>query len=214
MGTIAAIPEWAAPALQGLAFWLGSQHSLGLASNISEGAITWELMRQLFTHRSSARFLEAEVFYRHIPEFRATGVAPTSRERADLAIARATRKDRATSYGTGEVEAVIEVKHSRSRKDLVWQDIDYLSERRAKNPAVRTFLIYASINERPTDFTNPDGSSVTPRSRETPNGSRYRVRRVCRATKLIPSKNKNASGHYAVLIEVAPPKSSAANDAQ
>lgn len=213
MGKIVAIPDWAAPALQGLAYWLGSQHSLGLASNISEGAITWELMRQVFTHRMPARHLEAEVFYRHIPEFRSGGVAITSRERADLVIARTVRADRATSFATGDVEAVLEVKHSRSRKDLVWQDIDYLAEQRNKNPAVRAFLIYASINERPSDFTSADGAAIAPRNRETPNGSKYRVRRVCRATKVIPSKNKSAIGHYAVLIEVAPPRTAAANDA-
>lgn len=213
MAKIAAIPAWAAPSLQGLAYWLGSQYSLGLAANISEGAIAWELMRQVFTHRIPARYLEAEVFYRHIPEFVATGVPKNSRDRADLVISTAVRADRTASYAAGDIEAVIEIKHSRSRKDLVWQDIDYLADRRAKNPAVRAFLIYASINERPEDFTNPDGSSIIPRNRQTPKGSRYRVRRVCRATKIIPSKNKNATGHYAVLIEIAPPKSGAANDA-
>ncbi|KAB8059913.1 hypothetical protein GCN74_11090 [Janthinobacterium sp. FT14W] len=212
MGKIVAIPDWAAPSLQGLAYWLGSQHSLGLAANISEGAIAWELMRQVFTHRITARHLEAEVFYRHIPEFRNAGVAQSSRERADLVISKVVRADRTNSYAIGNIEAVIEIKHSRSRKDLVWQDIDYLAERRAMNPSVRTFLIYASINERPHDFTNTDGSSITPRNRKTPNGSKYRVRRVCRATKIIPSKNKNATGHYAVLIEVAPPASDTAND--
>ncbi|MBH9575273.1 hypothetical protein [Inhella proteolytica] len=213
MGKIVAIPDWASPALQGLCFWLGSQHTLGLAANISEGAIAWELMRLVFTHRLPDRHLEAEVFYRHIPEFLASGVANDSRERADLAIAKKARMDRGTSYATGDVEAVIEVKHSRSRKDLIWQDIDYLGERRSKSPAVRAFLIYASINERPEDFTNIDGSAITPRYQVTPSGTKYRVRRVCRATKIIPSKNKNATGHYAILIEVAPPHSKAANDA-
>jgi hypothetical protein len=213
MGKIAAIPDWAAPSLQGLAYWLGSQYSLGLAANISEGAIAWELLRQVFTHRMLPRHLEAEVFYRHIPEFRHTGVARNSRERADLVIATAVRADRTASYLPGDVEAVVEIKHSRSRKDLVWQDIDYLAERRANSPGVRAFLIYASINERPRDFTNAEGAAITPRNRQTPSGSKYRVRRVCRATKIIPAKNKSATGHYAVLIEVAPPKSAAANDA-
>ncbi len=213
MGKIVAIPDWAAPSLQGLAYWLGSQYSLGLAANISEGAIAWELMRQVFIHRGAPRHLEAEVFYRHIPEFRNTGVAKNSRERADLVITKEVRADRTISYALGNVEAVIEIKHSRSRQDLVWQDIDYLAERRAKNPEVRAFLIYASINERPEDFTNQDGSSITPRNHHTPTGSKYRVRRVCRATKIIPSKNRNATNHYAVLIEVTPPKRAAANDA-
>lgn len=213
MGKIAAIPDWASPALQGLCYWLGSQYTLGLAANISEGAIAWELMRLVFTHRLPDRHLEAEVFYRHIPEFLASGVAKNARDRTDLVIAKRDRTDRTTSYSTGDVEAVIEVKHSRSRKDLVWQDIDYLGERRSQIPAVRAFLIYASINERPMEFTNSDGSAITPRYQTTPKGTKYRVRRVCRATKIIPSKNKNATGHYAILIEVAPPKAEATNDA-
>ena len=209
MEKIVSIPDWAEPSLQGLAYWLGSQHSLGLASNISEGAITWELMRQVFIHRTPLRWLEAEVFYRHIPEFRTAGVSNKSRERADLVITRSARVDRSIPYAFGDVEAVIEVKHSRSRRDLVWQDIDFLAERRSINPTVRAFMIYASINERPSEFTNSVGGAIVPRTQSTPNGSKFNVRRVCRATKIIPSKNKNASGHYVVMIEVAPPRHTA-----
>lgn len=100
----------------------------------------------------------------------------------------------------------------RSRKDLLWQDIDYLAAQRSQHPEIRAFLIYATINERPDEFTDSAGASKTPRNRKTRKGSRYRVRRVCRATQRIPSKNKSASGHYAVLIEVAPPKVAARND--
>ena len=213
MAKILPIPDWAAPALQGLAYWLGSQHALGLSANISEGAIAWELIRQVFTHRLPNSHVEAEVFYRHIPELNGTGQLASSRERADLVVANADRSNREVSYAAGSVEAIIEIKHSRSRKELVWQDIDYLSEQRAKHPELRAFLIYASINERPTDFTDETGASVDPRNRKTPNGHRYRVRRVCRATHRIPSKNKSAIGHYAVLIEVAPPIGEAKNDA-
>lgn len=213
MGKIVAIPDWAAPALQGLAYWLGSQHASGIAANISEGAIAWELMRQVHTHRSPLRTLEAEVFYRHIPEFIAGGVAEDARHRADLVIATSTRADRGVSYGVGQVEAVIEVKHSRSRKTLVWEDIDYMADRRVNSPSVRAFLIYATIDSRPEEFTQDDGSAIAPRNQVTPAGSRFRVRRVCRATQLIPSKNKNARGHYAVLIEVDPPKGRTTNDA-
>jgi len=213
MGKIAPIPDWAAPALQGLAYWLGSQHASGLASNISEGAIAWELMRQLHTHRLPLRVLEAEVFYRHIPEFMVGGVPEDARHRADLVIATATRADRGVSYGAGQVEAVIEIKHSRSRKTLVWDDIDYLAERRVSSPSVRAFLIYATIDERPEEFTNADGSAIKPRDQLTPEGSKYRVRRVCRATQRIPSQNRKALGHYAVLIEIDPPKRRTSNDA-
>jgi hypothetical protein len=213
MSTILPIPDWAAPALQGLAYWLGSQDSLGLAANVSEGAIAWELMRQVFTYRLPNRHIEAEAFYRHIPELSQQQNREASRTRADLVIAKNARPDRRASYSVGDVEAVIEIKHNRSRKDLVWQDIDYLAQQRAAHPELRAFLVYASIDERPSEFTDETGASITPRNRKTPNGSRYRVRRVCRATSRIPSKNKLARGHYAVLIEVAPPSHRASNDA-
>jgi hypothetical protein len=38
MTKLPSIPDWVSPALQGLAYWLGSQHAFGLAENISEGA--------------------------------------------------------------------------------------------------------------------------------------------------------------------------------
>jgi hypothetical protein len=212
-GKVAPIPDWAAPALQGLAYWLGAQHALGLAANISEGAIAWELIRQVFTHRLPDRYVEAEVFYRHIPEENSEPGLPVSDERADLVITKVSRPDRGTAFGEHDVEAIIEIKHSRSRKHLVWEDIDYLAAQRSRHPELRAFLIYASINERPPDFTNPTGAAITPRNRKTHAGNRYKVRRVCRATQQIPSKNKLARGHYAVLIEVAPPKAAAQNDA-
>lgn len=205
MAKLPSIPDWASPALQGLVYWLGSQQTLGLSADVSEGAIGWELSRLLFTHRSEERFLEAEVLYRHIPELNEDGDLARSRERADLVIARVRRSAKAVSYDTGDVEAIVEIKHNRSRKALVWEDIDFLGAQRKKIKTIRTFLVYASMNERPNDFTSSDGAAIKPRTRCTPdNKTAYRVRRVCRATSRIPSRNASAIGHYAVLIEVAP----------
>jgi hypothetical protein len=205
MAKLPSIPGWASPALQGLAYWLGSQHALRLAANVSEGAIGWELSRLLFTHLSESRFLEAEILYRHIREFNEDGDLDGSKERADLVIAKVRRSKGAVSYNTGDVEVIIEIKHNRSRKALVWEDINFLGARRKKTKAIRAFLIYASLNERPDDFTSPDGAAIKPRTKYTPGGkTAYRVRRVCRAISRIPSRNKMAIGHYAVLIEVAP----------
>jgi len=200
------IPNWASPALQGLTYWLGSQHALGLAANISEGAIAWELSRLLFAHRDAKRILEAEVLYRHIPELNVRGQLETSLDRADLVIANRARPSRDEPYALGCVEALIEIKHSRSQKRLVWQDIDFLgAQRQASRKRVRAFMIYASVNQRPADFTDGSGAAVKPRNRNSPNQQTpYRVRRVCRATSRIPSQNSGAIGHYAVLIEVAP----------
>jgi hypothetical protein len=204
MKKLSQIPEWATPALQGLSYWLGSQHCTGLAANISEGAIAWELMRLVHAHRSDGRYLEGEVLYRHVPEL-SRGRGRASGERADLVIANVRRQDRTISYARGEVEAVIEIKHNRSRKALVWEDIDFLADQRAMCRDVRAFFIFASVNERPKYFTSKDGSSITPRNRTTPTSDKsYRVRRTCRATQRIPAKNKKAIGHYSVLIEVAP----------
>jgi len=198
------IPSWAGPALQGLSYWLGSQHCARLAGNVSEGAIAWELMRLVHTHRDDGRFLEAEVLYRHVPELN-EGAVNGSNERADLVIANTRRADRTESYRRGEVEAVIEIKHNRSRKSLVWADLDYLAERRSKCRTIRAFFIYASIDERPSEFTNRDGSSITPRNQLTPSKKHgFKVRRTCRATQIIPGKNGKAKGHYSILIEVSP----------
>jgi hypothetical protein len=199
------IPDWATPALQGLAYWLGSQHTLGLAANISEGAIAWELSRLLFAHRDERRILEAEVLYRDIPEFADDGSLAESRERADLVIAKHRRKDRNVAYRNGDVEAVIEIKHSRSQRRLVWKDVDFLGQRRASSKLIRAFLIYASVNERPADFTEDSGGAARPRTRRSPSKKHwFRIRRVCRATSRIPKENRTARGHYAILIEVAP----------
>jgi hypothetical protein len=200
------IPQWASPALQGLTYWIGSQYALGLAANISEGAIAWELSRLLFAHRDAKRILEAEVLYRHIPELNADGQLDGLRDRADLVIASRARPNRDEPYAVGSVEALIEIKHSRSPKRLVWQDIDFLgAQRQASHKHVRAFMIYASVNQRPANFTQRSGAAIKPRNRTSPSQQTpYRVRRVCRATSLIPRQNPKAIGHYAVLIEVAP----------
>jgi len=198
-------PDWASPALQGLTYWLGSQHALGLAANISEGAIAWELSRLLFAHRDDKRVLESEVLYRDIPEFAGDSSLVGSLQRADLAISRRKRKDRDSPYREGDVEAVLEIKHNRSQKWLLWKDIDRLGRRRATSKRIRAFLIYASVNERPAEFTQDGGAAIKPRTRNSPSGAtKYRVRRVCRATARIPEQNLTAVGHYAILIEVAP----------
>jgi hypothetical protein len=168
-------------------------------------------MRQIFIYRLPKRHIEAEVFYRHIPELNQQQQLAKSKERADFVIANTRRADRRVAYGLGEIEAIVEIKHNRSRKDLVWLDIDHLATQRIAHPKLRAFLVYATIHERPDEFTDVTGASITPRNRKTPNGSRYRVRRVCRATSRVPSRNKSAIGHYAVLIEVAPPIGRASN---
>jgi hypothetical protein len=205
MSALPPIPDWASPSLQGLAYWLGSQYSFGLAANVSEGAIAWAFNTLVFAHRTQGRHLEAEVQYRHIPELNRRGSLASSRERADLVLANVVRADRGKAYGSGEVEAIIEIKHNRSRKALVWEDIDYLGEQRRKNRSIRAFLIYASINDRPEEFTDLSGASPNQRNWLTPNKeTNFRIRRVCRATHRIPSQNKLAVGHYAVLVEVEP----------
>ena len=198
------VPAWSSPALQGLAYWLGSQSSFGLDANISEGAITWTLGTLLFAHRDMGLHLESEVMYRHIPEYRTNAAVRRSRARADIVLATTRRTARTEPFGLGEVQAVIEVKHNRSLMGLVWEDVNYLGARRSDSKAIRTFVIYASVNQRPLLFTDELGAAMNPRNARTEAGTLYRVRQVRRATHKIPRRNKDAVGHYAILIEVIP----------
>ena len=198
------IPTWASPALQGLAFWLGYQDAYGIAANLSEGAIATEFLRLMVAHRDPGRVLEPEVLYRHVAELSGSARLRASPERADLVIARLRRADRRRPYPAGAIEALIEVKHSRSQISRVWEDIDFLAEQRTfSGSTIRGFLIYASLGKRPTHFTNEKGAAPPgARLQHTPNGSRYKIRRVCRATARIPKDNIGAAGHYALMIEV------------
>lgn len=205
MMALPSIPDWASRSLQGLAYWLGSQSTIGLAANLSEGAIAWEFSRLLHLHRDDRRILESEVYYRHIPELNVAGALDEANDRADLVIVRRKRKDRTVSYHKGDVEAIIEIKHNRSQKRLLWKDIDFLGQQRTVTRTVRAFLIYASVDERPSEFTQANGRAIKPRNQLTPKDeTSYRIRRVCRATQVVPEDNDTARGHYALLLEVAP----------
>ena len=195
------IPKWASPALQGLAFWLGYQHAYGIAERLSEGAIATEFLRLMVAHCDSNRALESEVLYRHVPEVAFQRKSIGSCDRADLVVATTRRKARNLAFPPASVEAIIEVKHNRSQFAKVWEDIDRLGQQRKLSKArIRCFLIYASVAKRPR-FTD-DSGAATSRIATSPCGTRYKIRRVCRATSRIPSKNPDASGHYAILIEV------------
>jgi hypothetical protein len=196
------IPVWSSRALQGLAYWIGYQHSFGVADRLSEGAIATEFMRLMIVHREVGRTLETEVMYRHIPEISENPLFVSSRMRADLIVSRGGRKRRDHPFAPGAVEAVVEVKHSRSQHSKVLDDIDLLGDlRRFSGAAIRGFLLYAAVNKRPR-FTDILGAGNGTIVESTPKGTRYKVRRVCRATQRVPFRNQSAIGHYVVLIEV------------
>jgi len=196
------IPAWSSRALQGLAYWLGYQHSIGIAERLSEGAIATEFLRLMVVHREAGRVLEPEVLYQHVSELADSAMFNKSRMRADLVVSKGGRRGRKYVFPRGAVEAMIEVKHSRSRFSKVLDDIDRLGKLRdISDSVIRGFLLYASINRRPR-FTGSDGAGDSTTVKKTPNGTRYKVRRVCRATQRVPSRNTSAIGHYVVLIEV------------
>jgi len=136
--------------MRGLAYWLGSQHTLAMDSRVNEGAIAQSLSKLLFVHRDDGRHIETEVLYRHVPELNRGNELDRSQERADLVLANCRRLDRRQPYGAGEVEAIIEIKHFRSPEALMWKDIDYLGEQRRKCNKLRTFLVYASVDKTAT----------------------------------------------------------------
>lgn len=199
-----AMPPWASPVLQGLAFWLGYQRILAPDQYMSEGAIVAELGRLLFAHREPNTVVEPEVFYRHIRGLH--GIRTDSRTRIDLTIARGRRPSRSKKFAQGQVISLIEVKHRQSDSTLVLEDINYLGDALSQNDyRMRGFLIYASEAERPTLFTDRMGRARKPRISTTKRGVRFKVRRVCRAIAKVPSENAAATAHYAVLIEVLRP---------
>jgi hypothetical protein len=196
------IPDWASRAMQGLAYWLGCQDAFGIADRLNEGAIATEFLRLMVVHREPGRVLEVEVLYRDIPEFANSNVLVGSRDRADLVVAKRRRASRTAAFGRRSVEAVIEVKHGRSQKAKVYEDIDALGEaKRLASGDVRTFLLYASVAVKPF-FVGEDGSAKGSLTKRTSKDTRYKVRRVCRAAPGLPRDGRVGRAHYVALVEV------------
>lgn len=198
------LPRWASPAMQGLAYWLGYQHANGLAGHLSEGAIATEFQRLMLVHREPGRYLYPEVLYRAIPQFARLPDVANSGARADLVIASATPKslhERQQFVGK-QVEAVIEVKHGRSARAKVRDDIEWLGYcKQAARRDIRTFVLYASVADKPFCVAD-DGTAVGLERTLVNERTSYKVRRVCRALAGENMKSHRKGGHYVVLIEV------------
>ncbi len=196
------IPKWTSRSLQGLAYWLGYQDALGVSTRLSEGAIATEVLKQMSFHRDKNMIIEPEVLYRHIPELEESKKRTDTNIRADLVIAFNKRADKRIPHILGSVEAVIEIKHNRSQKRKIYKDIDRMSNQGASsNGRVRGFLLYASLSTTPR-FVDENGTARNVKIETTDSGTRYKVRRVCKALPKADKKKDLIPGHYAILIEV------------
>jgi len=199
---LTSIPNWTSRALQGLAYWLGYQDAYGIGERLSEGAIATEFLRLMVAHKDPGRVLEPEVMYRHIPEFTKKPSLRNSRIRADLVVANEARRSRYTAFPQGSIEAVIEVKHGRSQKAKVLEDIDMLGDHlKFAKWSIRGFLLYASVSKMPF-FVDEDGGGRKTKIEHTEKGTRYKVRRVCRAISRISNSTAGPRGNYALIVEV------------
>jgi hypothetical protein len=196
-------PHWTDPVLQGTAYWLGMQQILGEQDTLTEGAITLTLRDLLRRHLKTEESISSEVMYKSIPEYRNDPEIRNSRTRADIVVFEVNRNRETQDYVKGQIKEIIEVKHHRAIPALVMEDIDFLGNRKEHHRSIRTFLIYTSMNRRPTLFTDQLGLAIRG-SRKTDKGTNYWVRRVCRAVQNAPHKNATQRGHYSVMIEIGP----------
>ena len=199
--TLQPIPEWSSRTLQGLAYWLGYQDAFGIADQLNEGAIATEVMRLIVAHGHTPQAVEAEVYYKHVPETKVARRDESSGARADLVVASAKREDRKEAFRRLQVSALVEVKHGRSQPGKIDEDLDRLSENLAgARRSLRGFLVYAALTAHPR-FVNAVGRAEQGIKR-TKNGTRFRVRRVCRAVPGSPRPDRRCYAGYAVLVEV------------
>lgn len=197
--TLDPIPSWSSRALRGLAFWLGYQDAYGIASHLSEGAIATEFLRLALAH-GQGRVYEPEVMYRDIEELSQESVFTGSARRADLVVARDKRRDQEANYPNGTVEAIIEIKHGRSLKPKVFEDLDRLGTVVRLAPRIRGFLLYASVSGC-RQFVDAWGTGRRSKILSTDEGTLYKVRRVCRAVSRFSHVENEPAGHFAVLVE-------------
>ena len=194
--------DWASNSLQGLAYWLGFQDSYGIDAEINEGSIALVFTTLLLANRATDSHVETEVMYKYIPEYSSNDDVSNRKHRADIVLAKKRRQNLSSPYLLHDVQFVIEIKHIKSSIHLVWDDIDYLGNRKKDCNNIRAFLLYASINKRPKHFTLKTGAAKRSKQFTPTNQTPFKVRRACRSTSKIPCYNKMADGHYAILIEV------------
>lgn len=191
------IPAWLNRACQGLAFWVGYNHSKYPHHPLSEGAIAAEARNLIMANLSPPKYLMAEVYYTRLWRVkRSSRIADQTR--ADLVVVKSKHPSFSGVSCIGKnVDAVLEIKRWGVSAKLIEEDINrlYNALRHLPNTAKGYLMIVAQIG-RPKKYMKSDGTADR-REFTTDSGKKYRVRRVCRAE----GSTKGKSRHYVCVLE-------------
>ena len=188
------LPNWSAPVLQGLSFWIGYRYAKYPHHRLVEGAIVGEMCNLLNGEISSQERLHCEVAYKSIIGTPANG-------RADLVITSGKARSQAAHNFDTDTQSVIEVKRGQAVDQRIESDLHRLLRVKQANPAVRTFLILVSQRSRPDQFVTKNGTARRNHF-STPNDKgEYRVRLVKKATRSFKETSME-NAHYSCMIEV------------
>ena len=189
-------PGWAAPALQGLAFWIGHRRALYSDYPLGESALVAELCNLIQRHLPAEKQLRCEVQYAELkvkPEW----LGPLAR--MDLLVS--LRPTAPEVHPTPQV--AIEVKRASAAKALIDSDFKRLAALKAAHSEMRAFLVVVAEASRPKQFVNEYGEAVEKSQSIADTDFRYKVRRVLKASHTFkPDRLHHAQ--YAYLVEILP----------
>jgi hypothetical protein len=189
-------PKWMAPALQGLAFWIGHRRALYSDYPLGESALVAELCNLIHAHLDKALQLRCEVQYKDYG-VKSEALGPLAR--MDLLISA-----RPTVEGEDARPIVaIEVKRWSAPKAQKALDLRRLAALKLAKPSMRAFLVVVAEASMPKDFVNEDGEAITKSHAIDGTDFRYKVRRVLKASHTF-KKERFGSAQYVCLIEVLP----------
>lgn len=198
-------PGWAAPALQGLAFWIGHRRALYSDYPLGESALVAELCNLIQRHLPNEKHLRCEVQYAEL-KVKSECLGPLAR--MDLLVS--LRPTPPETQPTPQV--AIEVKRAGSAKALIDSDFKRLAALKAAHPKMRAFLVVVAEASRPKQFVNEQGEAVDKSQPIANTDFRYKVRRVLKASHTFkPDRLHHAQ--YACLVEVLPQRPTPARKA-
>lgn len=191
------IPAWLNRACQGLAFWVGYNHSKYPHHPLTEGAIAAEARNLIMANLSQPKYLMAEVYYTRLWRVKRSSRID-DQTRADLVVIKSKLPSFSGVSCIGKsVDAVIEIKRWGVSTKLIEEDLKRLSNALKHLPKeTKGYLIIVAQSGRPSKYLNPKGTAHR-RVLITDSGKRYRVRRICKAE----GSFKGKSHHYVCVLE-------------
>lgn len=193
-------PMWTDTVLQAITYWIGWNHTKYRHWDLTEGAIVAELQRLIASELDSDEALYAETYADTLINLNPFPEDVKRKEHYDLVIAKKHEGSRPDKNELHEfVTAVIEVKRNKSWNKIE-EDIQKLARLAKYRKNTRFFIIVTSegkpmddhlvVPVKNGDFRGKKGN--LPRIKNERKMAIYRVRRLCRASRLsIPSIKSN-----------------------